>query len=231
MPTGTEALAAIRAHLNEPVEAAWLQTTLRTYLNEACRDIARRTLCLRDDDTIVGVAGTTEYVAPARILRIYRAEWRPGGADTRKIPLTAKAYGAMDAIWYSDQDTFQSEPIFYMTWGTSPALKFKVYPAPYQASTFELFVARLPVDIAVGGANDALALDLPTGWEEVAYSYVLYKAFTQHREFDISNEHLKRYEERIDDMITVIGDYTDTPQEIYGEAGRGWNNDPYWFAR
>lgn len=220
----TEALTRIGDDLDEATPAAFSLERRRAWLNEAVRRVARLTLCNRDFATIPSLVGVNEYTTASNILQIDRCEWLPG--DGRKFPMTAKVYEAMDIIWGYDQDTPTSDPRFYTTWGVPPLLKLKVYPTPDIVGSFKLFVARLPAAIPRGASGDGDPIDLPTGWDEVAIDYALYKAFRFDRLYDIANEHLQSFKDNIAEMQDMVSDYIGTPGEMIFD--RDYYNDK-WF--
>jgi len=217
MTTPAEALTAIRLLLNEPTAAAWSDPELRGYLNDALKDIARRTLCIRDKVTVTASASINEYALAATILHIDRIEWTPTG-DTRKIPLTPRSYDSMDLMWGTHQDSITSDPRVYTTWGVpgpSPlGLKLKVYPTPHVGGNLVVFVRRLPTPIPINGSADSTQIELPQGWDEIAYDYVCYKAFRKDRQYETAMAHNQSYEERIGDMIELVDNYTSAYEEV-----------------
>lgn len=228
MTTVTNGLLAIRDMLHEPTAAAWSNSELKRYWNKANKDFARRTFCIDDTANVSAIALTNEYTVAANILRIDRVEWTPTG-DTRKTPLSPRAYDAMDKLWGDYQDTHVADPHTFSARGTPPALKLKVYPTPYTTGTFKLFVARLPVEITVDeSSSDSAVIDLPTGWDEVPYDYVVYMAFKKDKQYETAKFHLEMYEQKVADAITLIDNYTSANDEMLPDMSiTSWLFDPY----
>lgn len=204
--TDTQALARLRARLNEKgiTSGTWDDQDLYAWLDEGQRDVARRTLCLTDQRKLSLVAGTNEYTIPADVLRIFRCEFIPG--DGRRTPLTARAYNAMDSVWWSDQDRVRADPLMYTTWGNSPGAKLKLYPTPNASVTdgLRLFVARMPAPLpgALTGTGVGMPIDLPEAWVELAIDYAEYCALRRDRQTDIMAEVKAAYESRIGDITS-----------------------------
>lgn len=204
--TEIQGLARLRSRLNEKsvTTGTWDDSDLLPWLQDSMRDLARRTLCLSGTKTLNTVANQSEYTVSADVLRIYRIEYNP--TDGRKIPLQARPYNAMDAIWWSEQDRYSSEPSLYTTWGTPPALTLKLYPRPSASITggLKLFVARMPADLSSLTTAGATALDMPEGWVEVALDYAEYLALRRDRQIDMMAEVLSQYERKIGDMAGLV---------------------------
>lgn len=199
--TDTQAVAELRDRLNETTAATWTDTQLLKFLNEALRDVARRTQCMTTQSTINVTANVNEYTLGSDILRIFRVEYVPG--DGRRTPLTPRAYEAMDAVWWSDQDRQVSDPVFYTVWGNPPAAKLKVYPTPSLTTVngFRLFYAKLPTVLATG-AVAGVTIDMAEGWIDLVLDYAEYLALRRDRQTDIMAEVLAQYERKIGDMMT-----------------------------
>jgi hypothetical protein len=233
--TLTVAISLVRDRLDEAGTSSgqWTDSNLRRWLWEGMKDVSRRANCNRDTIDVTATASINEYVLSTgnqpSILRIYRCEWLPGGADTRRIPMTPSGYEAMDNIWWQQQDQAVGTPTFYTTWGRPPTLKLKIYPAPYQNSSFRLFVSRLPIPIDFTGATDnSTNIDLPEGWLECAYDYCEYMALRKDRD-SRWQESLQAYEAKVDSMIRNVDNYMDSPEEVFFDSPTG--PLPGWLTR
>ena len=63
-------LIRLRERLSEPDEGFWSNSFLRATLNEAARDIARRSEALTVDATLTIVAGTESYALPTTVAKV-----------------------------------------------------------------------------------------------------------------------------------------------------------------
>lgn len=219
--TVATAVTTLRERLDETVAAQWTDVQLRRWLNEAIRDIARRTRHYRDTSTIPVVAATGEYTASEDILHIFFAYFQPTGS-TQQIPLEPRAWEAMNNIWWNQQNQ-AGYPSLFTTYGYSPTLKVKLYPVPSVAGSLLLHVARLPavLDVTAGSGN----IDVATGWLEVAYDYAEYMALRKDRD-PRWQESLQMYQEKVKGMIDM-GDHLNAPGEFV-QAGSGMY--PSWLV-
>ena len=222
--TQAQALSEIRIRLGETsaTNSAWTDVEIRGWINEAVRDIARRTESVQGTTTVAYAAGDQEKTLAANILRVHRAEWQTTG-DTSIYPLEYRDFQNMDAVWWTQQAVTQSTPSLFTLWGYPPALKVVLYPKPYAAGTLKLYFYQLPADLATDGTAGSTPLVVPEGWVDLVYEYVAYLA--QRRDRDPRWQESKaEYVEKIEDMIAQTRRWTDqggviTPQ---GAVLPGW---------
>ena len=207
--TVTTAVESLRERLDETTAAQWTDQSLRRWLNEAIRDIARRTRHYWDTDTIAVVASTGEYTVSADVLHVHHVYFQPTG-ESRQIPLEPRAFEAMDSVWLDRQDADGGYPYVYTLFGHAPTLTLKLFPVPSLTGTLTLHVARLPaaIDIASGSGN----IDVPDGWLELAYDYAEYMALRKDRD-PRWQESYQMYEKRVQEMIEM-GSYNTAPNEF-----------------
>lgn len=202
--TDTQAIQRLRDRLNESAAATWNDRQLYSWLDDGLRDVARRTLCLTDQRLINLIAQEGDYQLPSDIIRIFRCEYVPGNG--RRTPLSPRAYNTMDQVWWSDQDTTFSDPIFYTSWGNPPAAKLKLYPAPASSivNGLRLFVARLPAPVPgrFNGTGTGAPLDIPEGYEDMAIDYAEYLALRRDRQTSMMAEALAQYERKVNDITS-----------------------------
>ena len=209
--TVATAVLALRERLDEASASQWSNVQIRRWLNEALRDIARRTFHYQGTDTQAVVAGTGTYTADADIIRINQVYFQPTADTTQKIPLQPRTWAGMDQIWGSRQDMESGYPALYATRGYSPAVTIKLYPVPSVAGTLYLNTVRMPanLDIATGTGD----IDCPEAWVEVAYFYAEFMARRKDRDYEAAKESFEQYGMMIDNMITN-GDYMNAPDEF-----------------
>lgn len=197
--TVAAAVTALRDLLDETSPAQWSDVQLRRWLNEAIRDMARRTHAYDDVKTIAVTAQLGQYTVPADVLKINFMYFQQTNSS-QQFPMEARAWEAMNNIWWDQQDTARGYPQIFTTYGMPPALMLKVFPVPSIAGSLRLHVARLPVemDVAVGTGN----IEVPTAWLEVAYDYAEYKALRKDRD-PRWQESLQLYEQKIEQMIDL----------------------------
>jgi hypothetical protein len=205
------ALTAVRVLLDETTgsetSGAWPNPQLRRWVNEACKDIARRTESLQTKTTISATAGTQEYTLPAAMTRVTRVEWQPDGSS-QLYPLEYADFNNMDSVWWTQQAITQQTPRMYTMWGYPPSLKLVIYPKPPSAGTFNVFYYALPTALATDGTQDSSTLPIPEGWEDCVYAYVEYMALRKDRD-QRWQEARQIYEGLVTEMIDLTQRWTD----------------------
>ncbi|MGH9201916.1 MAG: DUF6682 family protein, partial [Vicinamibacterales bacterium] len=191
--------ADVRTRLDEASASFWSNDEIRRWINEACRDIARRAEVLPKLSTIAALAAVRAYTLPTDAIRIYRAEFIPTG-QTNIYPLQYKDYASLDAVWGSMQQITQGYPQYFTMWGFPPTLQVYLYPVPSTAGTLNVFYYRLPADLATDGTGDATAVDIPQGWWDLAAQYCEYVALRKDRN-PVWQESKAIYEENLNHMI------------------------------
>jgi hypothetical protein len=222
--TVTTAITRLRERLDEPTAAQWTDVQLRAWLNEGIRDIARRTFHYTDTDTVaVTVPSTGLVTVPSDVIRINACYFQATADQTRKQPLQARAWDAMDNVWWDYQDRSYGDPVFYSVYGYAPTVTIKLYPVPSRAGNLLLHVARMPaaIDITSGTGN----VDAPDAWLEVAYDYCEYMALRKDMQ-PRWQESKALYEEHLAEMIQN-GDYLNAPDEF---VWNGPNALPTWLV-
>lgn len=214
--TVANAVTMLRERLDESTAAQWSDVQLRRWLNEAIRDIARRTHLYTDTDTIAVTGGTGEYTVAADVLRINSVYFTPDG-ESRKMPVEARAWEAMDNVWWDAQDRESGWPAYYTTYGFAPVLKLKLFPIPSGDGDLTLHVARLPaaLDVAAGTGN----IEVIEGWLEPALDYAEYMAFRKDRDMEMAKSALQVYEARVNDMLETA-ETLNANGEIVAVGGR-----------
>lgn len=226
MTTVSTAVTALRERLDESTAAQWTDVQLRRWLNEAIRDVARRTRHFRDTDTIAVTADDGEYTVATDVLHIYHVYFTPTG-QSNLIPLEARAFEAMDAIWWDQQNQSAGYPAIWTTYGYVPTLTIKLFPVPSVAGTLTLHIARMPAALDItDGTGD---VDAPEPWLEVAYDYAEYMALRKDRD-PRWQESFQMYEQKLQNMIEQQ-EYQNAPGEfVWTGAGMApsWLIDPNW---
>lgn len=221
--TQGEILEDVRSRVNEVTSHHWLDTELRRWINDAVRDIARRTeSLLADPATIVCTAGVAEYLMPADLIRVHIVSYNPG--DGRTINLE---YLDMNNLisnvgpWQTTEGT----PTIYALWGTVPTLKIRLYPVPTQASTLTVYYYYVPADLAIADASDAgTTLSVPEGWEDLIATYAEYRAYR--KDADPRWQEAKGlFDEALLDLNTTAQRWTDAG----GLITTGTNSVPQWL--
>lgn len=233
--TLTTALIAVRERLDETsaseVSGAWPNPQLRRFINEACKDIARRTESLQTKTTVAATTGTQEYTLPASMTRVTRVEWKPTGSD-QLYPLEYADFNNMDSVWWTQQAITQQTPRMYTMWGYPPSLKIVIYPKPPSNGTLNVYYYALPTALSTNGSEDSSNLPIPEGWEDCVYAYVEYMALRKDRD-QRWQEARQIYEDLVNEMMNLTMRWTDQsggPFQPSSPMVPSWlyNDGGYW---
>ena len=181
MATQATYLTNIRNKLDETTSGQWSDAELRTWINEAARDIARRTESLQTYEEINVTANTQEYTVNDGCLRVHRVEWRPT-ASSNVYPLEYRDFNSMDAVWWASQTTSKGYPTFYTMWGYPPTLKIVLYPTPSEGGKLKVFFYQTASNLATDGSAAGSTVQVPVGYEDLIESYVEHVALRKDRD-------------------------------------------------
>lgn len=188
-------LLNLRERLSEPDEGFWSNTYLRTVLNDAARDIARRSEALVTDATLAIVAGTATYALPTNVVKVLEPiTFTPTGSSYR-YPIVPVERHAAISRWGMMQDVGSGTPDTCTTTGYAPSISMVLYPKPSVAGTVNYRYAKVPADLTTTGSNDSSSLDIPGGWEDVALDYAEWKCWLKKRDRDMAQDARARYME------------------------------------
>lgn len=169
---------------------------LRRWINEASRELVRRTECLFGTATIAVVAGTQSYSLPTNVVRIMSVQYERSG---QIFALEFIEQGAAQWMWGVNQSNQYSEPSMYSTWGHPGAssMTIRLFPNPGTAGTLRVYYARLPTELATDGSDDADPIDVPNGWEDPLLDYVQAQVYLRDRRTEEYTMMLQRFSERL----------------------------------
>ncbi len=194
-----ELVTEVRDRLDEATATFWSDVQLRKWINEACRDVSRRTETLLSTDDVTVTAGTQQYSGPADTVRVSRAEWRPTDQVTI-YPLEYKDYNGMDAIWWTSQAVSSGYPSFFTMWGFPPSLTLVLYPVPSTGGVCRLFYYRLAAELSTDGTQGSVPVEVLAGWEDLIVDYAEFIALR--KDGDQRWQEAKQiYEERLRDLF------------------------------
>lgn len=175
MATVNAVITRIRDSLDEPTAAAWTNTQLKRWINQAVTDIAVVAKPFETSVDVSVIAGTSEYTVAATIIQIDRCYYLPTGSS-QAIPLSAKHWEKMDEMWGSWQNISSGDPYTFSTFGYSPNLKVKLYPVPSRAGTLRIYHRAAPAGIVEDETTDNSTLGIPDFWTEAIVYYVEMRA-------------------------------------------------------
>lgn len=181
--TQAQLLTSIRARMNEATARNWTDAFFRTLINDAAKDIARKTETLEDIDDIAAVISpvTNQYSINADCLRVHMVEFKQT-SDDRRQQLEYVDIRNMEAFGWANRSLAQAMPEYYTIWGSGVTLKLTVFPAPSVAGTFYAYYYRLPTVLATDGSAANSTVEIPEGWNDVALDYVEFRALRQDRD-------------------------------------------------
>jgi len=211
----------VRNRLDETTARFWSNSELNTWINEAVRDISRRTETLQEFGThLQAIANVAKYVVPPDVIRIHRVEFIPTGS-TSIYPVAPSTYQEMDQIWGINQlSQTMSYPYKYVLWGFPPNLFIQFYPVPAQNGQVNLFYYRLPKTMV---QNTDIA-EIPEGWQDLISLYCEYVARRKDKD-DGWKDAKQLYEETINRMIDVTRQWHDQARTFT----IGFNAVPEWL--
>lgn len=213
--TLTTLLADVRERLDETTANYWNDIALTRWLNEALKDIAKRSETLLAKGTVNAVGGTGTYTLPADAVRIHLVEFVPTGS-TQTYPVKVATRQSMENVWGLNQGQLGSYPYFYVPWGFVPNLQMQVFPVPAGAGTFNVWYYRLPAALA----NPGDVAEIPAGWEDLIPLYV--EALAKRKDHDPTwNEAMSMYEERLKTMSEQLRHLHDQQEYITSASGIG----------
>ncbi|GIV04099.1 MAG: hypothetical protein KatS3mg015_2929 [Fimbriimonadales bacterium] len=210
-------LTSIRERLDESTARFWTDVELRRWINEAARDIARRSETIQEVDTVSITAGTQEYTLASDLLRVHRVEFSPS-SDNNVYPLEYVDYTNLDSIWFTNKTIDRGTPRLFTLWGFVPNLKIIFYPTPDRAGTASVYGYRLPAELATDGSQSASNVEVPEGWEDLVVEYVLYQALLKdgNPEWQAAKA---LYDEKLDAMMQLTRRWTDQAGMIVSDLG------------
>lgn len=225
--TVNQVITAVRDRLDEATAGQWTDTQLKRWLNEALRDLARKTKHIKDTTTFATVAGQAEYTAASNIIEIEHAFYAPG--DGRQCGLIPRAFEGMNNIWGAQQNQAGGDPAMFTTWGVPPLLKVRLYPVPpTSAKTVTLYVTRLCTVITENETLDNAVIDFPEAWVDLTKDFVEYCALRKDRD-PRWQESFQFYSQRVDDLV-VNSDYMNAPMEMIADPLVSGGVVPRWLA-
>jgi hypothetical protein len=160
----------------------WTTPEIRVWINDACRDIARRAeVLLIYNSSLTANAGQAKYDLPLDVIRVHRVEFIPANS-TQIYPVIGSTYDELDQIWGINPTTQSSYPTAYACWGTPGHVTIQFYPVPAQDGQFNIFYYRMPGNLDTDGSDDNYDLDIPRGWDDLVVTYVSMRGMMKARD-------------------------------------------------
>ena len=207
----TQAVAEVRALLDESAPAFWTNYQIQSWVNQGCEDVARRGQTLWQEAALAITPGVQNYAFPGDFLNAHRADFSPSNSD-QTYSLEFREINAMDEIWGILHSLPAAWPQYFTIRGVPSGYFLMLYPSPGAAGTLTVYYYRQAV--AVQGYDNADALintvfiDCISGWEDIVYDYAIYKALRAAKD-STWQEAYQLYESNIGRMIDKTRNMTD----------------------
>lgn len=219
MTTLATAITQIRYLIDEPSAAFWSNAELTTYINEACKDVARRAETKLTTATITATVNQQNYTLPSTAYRIHRVVFHPTGA-TLTYTLEYRGLMEMDQIWGINKTWPASYPLYYTLWKNPPDLQMITYPVTQTTGKFKIYYYQHVVT-ATSTSND---IDILAGYEDLVYDYAAYRALRKD-----SNPMWKTHQQIYEQKLQMLIDHTRTFQDQANYFSTGQVALPAWL--
>jgi hypothetical protein len=225
--TLADMITNVRSNLEEPSSTSatfWTDSELTVWINNACKDIARRAEVIQSYYTAINaVVGQNKYALPSNVIRLHRVEFAPTG-QTQIYPLQISTEQEMDNVWGLNPNSQSSYPMFCTIWGTpgvtetTSQLQLRVYPTPSTAGVFNIYYYRLPYRFitplpTLPPLEQTKVVEIPEGWDDLVVLYCEYEAKRKDR-----NQSWKDtkdlYEEKLNQMVEQTRQWHDQAQSM-----------------
>lgn len=224
-----QALSAVRVRLDEVNAAGWADAEIRGWINEAVRDISRKTETLLTRASISVTAGDQDITMPTDILRVMKVEWTEDGND-RVYALELIDFVAADSVWWTDQAITESRPRMFTMRGYGGSHVGVLYPKPSIDGDLIVHYYAVSTDLATDNTDDAETLTIQAGFEDLVLDYVAYLALRRDRD-PRWKEHKATYDENLQSMLEQTRRWTDQAGSLTraGYPIADWVVNPgYW---
>ena len=236
----SDAIRRARSLIEESSSRFWTDTELTDWINDACRDLARRSEDLLTFDQSIQVnpvpsnaITAPRFPLPTDLIRIHRVEYVPTNIGAQQVYyLQASTYQEMDQYWGVTQVTPGSFPIYYVLWGQPGGTgrnqqTIQLYPNPSQSATLNVYYYRLPyrfTDPLADASQYNLPVEVVEGWDDAVVYFCTYKAMIKDRD-PMFKEIRQMYEELVQNLIDVTRQFHDQGRSFQSAT----NAVPQWL--
>lgn len=171
-----ELFAAFRSAADDAAQPyLWEDHEVQRYLDDACREAAERSWCIRDSSTaavcsVAVIAGTASYTLHASVLHVDRAR-----LTAERYPLVLSSTEEMDRErpgW--DANAASGTPARALLDAEGASWKLTLVPTPVTDGTLALVVFRTPL---ASVASDDDAPEIPARYHEQLIDWMLRCAY------------------------------------------------------
>jgi hypothetical protein len=211
--TLAQARTEVRALLDETTQLFWLDSQLTSWINQGCKDVARRAEILWQEVSFSVVSGVQNYSFPADFLNAHRAEFTISGVTgpgAQTFNLDYRGINQMDEVWGILHSLPAAWPQYFTIRGnTAMGFYLMMYPSPAASGTLVVYYYRTSVD-AVANTDD---IDTQAGWEDVIYDYAVMKAWRKAKRPEWQ-EAMQLYEKNLQNLIDKSRNKTDLGEQV-----------------
>lgn len=217
--TLSEARRAVRELLDEETPQSFKDVYLDRLIHEGCTEIARSSEVLETTTTIAVTASTREYDMPTDMIRAHRVDFETSDHGHHATLAYRDFHNANAVQWHGD---IEGMPTLYTMWGQPGSVKAVLYPSPAYAGVLTVHYYKLPTPPTAQSS----VLDIPTGWENVVYLYVEYRALRRDRD-PRWQEAKALFDEALGALYDISRRHTDQAGEILPQpvATNSWLYD------
>lgn len=227
----SDVIRRARSGLNEPVTRFYTDTELTDWVNDAARDIARRTEDLENINTTTPVnVGIGAYPAPSDLIRLHRVEFNPTGSS-QVYPIEIRDRNEIDNIIGFNPSIQSSYPWVCWMWGTpnnaTYPLTVSFYPVFATGGQLRLWYFRMPNrigDPVATPANAALPVEVPEGWDDLVVDYCIIRALQKARNPEWQTRKVE-FEAKLVNMIDATRAWHDQTAQMVAPGGGRWSMD------
>lgn len=220
MTTLADLRTDVRNHVDENDPTFWQDSELDRWVNEALREVARRSETLQAVQSYTIEADRESYPCPEDMLRIYSVEYRQSQGTTLNL----------DYMRFNDLQDFSSRtnsggtPQWWSMWGfpgTTDTDQLFIVPIPSETISdgLRVYYYRLPRELA----DDEDEADIPAGWEDLVPLYVEYTARRKEAQDNRWQEAQQLFETRLNEMLKTTRHWTDQETFMTDRLRPSWD--------
>lgn len=218
----TTLLTNCRSLIDESSARFYSDLELTVWINDCCRDIARRSEDIQHINTTTAViVGTANYSLPIDCIRVHRVEFQPTGS-TQLYPIEIRNRNEIDQLIGFNPSIQSSYPWVCWMWGspgnTTYPLTISFYPVFSTGGTLSIWYFRMPAALAIG--TDVA--EIPNGWEDLVPLFV--EAMAKRKDRDPGWQEAKQeYETRLNNLIEVSRQWHDQMNQMINPRQGNWS--------
>lgn len=224
------AIKQVRYLIDEPTPAFWTNVELTDYINEGCKDVARRAETKLTTYKITLPKTTIpkqNFTLPTDTYRIHRVEFYPlTTRTTLSYTLEFRGLMEMDQIWGINRQWPASYPLYYTLWKSPPHLRMITYPVSQTPGHFLIYYYQ-HITTAVWTTTKhgtTTTIDILAGYEDIVFDYAAYRALRKD-----NNPMWRTHQAVYEAKLTALVNRTRTFQDQGNFFSTGQASLPAWL--